>query len=145
MHIQLLSYTHNFLRLRTKQNYTLCIMFLILLNQFERFLFETELKFCSKLTSFCSQTWLLLLVCLGKCFPFEIPKDCCSIQLYINYSNCIEQQSFGISKGKHFPRQTRRSSHVWLRKLVSLEQNFSSVSKRTFQIENYTLHVMLTT
>ena len=23
---------------------------------------ETELKFCSKLTSFCSQTWLLLLV-----------------------------------------------------------------------------------
>ena len=43
-------------------------------------LFETELKFCSKVTSFCSQTWLLLLVCLGKCFPFEKPKDCCSIQ-----------------------------------------------------------------
>ena len=41
-----------------------------------------------------------------------------------------------VSKGKHFPRQTRRSSHVWLQKLVSLEQNFSSVSKRTFQIEN---------
>ena len=41
---------------------------------------ETELKFSSKLTSFCSQTWLLLLVCLGKCFPFEYPKECCSIQ-----------------------------------------------------------------
>ena len=27
---------------------------------------ETELKFSSKLTSFRSQTWLLLLVCLGK-------------------------------------------------------------------------------
>ena len=41
---------------------------------------KTELKFCSKLTSFRSQTWLLLLVCLGKCFPFEYPKECCSIQ-----------------------------------------------------------------
>ena len=30
---------------------------------------ETELKFSSKLTSFCSQTWLLLLVCLGNVFP----------------------------------------------------------------------------
>ena len=40
---------------------------------------ETELKFSSKLTSFHSQTWLLLLVCLGKCFPFEYPKEC-SIQ-----------------------------------------------------------------
>ena len=35
-------------------------------------------------------------------------------------------------------RQTRRSSHVWLQKLVSLEQNFSSVSKRTFQIDSIT-------
>ena len=41
---------------------------------------ETELKFSSKLTSFCSQRWLLLLVCLGKCFPLECPKECCSIQ-----------------------------------------------------------------
>ena len=40
---------------------------------------ETELRFSSKLTSFCSQTWLLLLVCLGKCFPLEYPKECCSI------------------------------------------------------------------
>ena len=40
---------------------------------------ETELKFSSKLTSFCSQTWLLLLICLGKCFPLEYPKECCSI------------------------------------------------------------------
>ena len=45
-------------------------------------LFETELKFCSKVTSFHSQTWLFLLVCLGKCFPFEKPKDCCTIQFY---------------------------------------------------------------
>ena len=52
------------------------------------------------------------------------------------YQNCIEQHSIGYSKGKHFPRQTRRSSHVWLRKLVSLGQNFSSVSERTFQIES---------
>ena len=52
-----------------------------------------------------------------------------------NNLNCIEQQSFGFSKGKHFPRQTRRSSHVWLRKLVTLEQNFNSVSKRTSLIE----------
>ena len=56
-----------------------------LLKQFKhesirKVLFETELKFCSKVTSFRSQTWLLLLVCLGKCFPFEKPKDCCSIQ-----------------------------------------------------------------
>ena len=49
-------------------------------DQSERVLFETELKFCSKVTSFHSQTWLLLLVCLGKCFPFEKPKDCSSIQ-----------------------------------------------------------------
>ena len=40
---------------------------------------ETELKFSSKLTSFCSQTWLFLLVCLGKCFSLEYPKKCCSI------------------------------------------------------------------
>ena len=44
---------------------------------------ETEPKFCSKLTSFCSQTWLLLLVCLGKCFPFEYLKECCSIARYV--------------------------------------------------------------
>ena len=42
-----------------------------------------------------------------------------------------------------FPTQTRRSSHVWLRKLVSLEQNFSSVSKRTFQIHNLLCSVCL--
>ena len=47
---------------------------------FWKVLSETELKFCSKLTSFRSQTWLLLLVCLRKCFPFEYPKECCSIQ-----------------------------------------------------------------
>ena len=41
---------------------------------------ETELKFCSRLTSFRSQTLLLLLVCLGKCYSFEYPKKCCSIQ-----------------------------------------------------------------
>ena len=41
----------------------------------------------------------------------------------------------GYSKVKHFPRQTRRSSHVWLQKLVNLELNFSSVSERTFQID----------
>ena len=63
-------------------------------------------------------------------------------QLYIIMmeicQNCIEQYSFGYSKGKHFPRQTRRSSHVWLQKLVNLEQNFSSVSERTFQIDSIT-------
>ena len=40
---------------------------------------ETQLKFSSKLMSFHSQTWLLLLVCLGKCFSLESPKKCCSI------------------------------------------------------------------
>ena len=40
---------------------------------------ETELKLSSKLTSFCSQTWLLLLVCLGKCFALRYPKKCCSL------------------------------------------------------------------
>ena len=55
-----------------------------------------------------------------------------------NCQNCIEQHSFGYSKGKHFPRQARRSSHVWLRKLVNLELNFSSVSERTFQIDSIT-------
>ena len=42
---------------------------------------------------------------------------------------------FGYSKAKHFPRQTRRSSHVWLQKLVNLELNFSSVSEKTYQID----------
>ena len=40
---------------------------------------ETELKLSSKLTSFCSQTWLLLLVCLGKCIALRYPKKCCSL------------------------------------------------------------------
>ena len=57
-----------------------CIRFLILLlNQFGRFSLKRNMKFSSKLTSFCSQTWLLLLVCLGKCFSLEYPKKCCSI------------------------------------------------------------------
>ena len=50
-----------------------------------------------------------------------------------NYQNYIEQLFFGLSKDKYFPRQTRRSSHVWLRKFVTLEQKISSVSERTFQ------------
>ena len=54
----------------------------IIVDLIRKVLFETELKFCSKVTSFRSQTWLLLLVCLGKCFPFEKPKDCCTIQFY---------------------------------------------------------------
>ena len=41
---------------------------------------ETELKLSSKLTSFCSQTWLLLLVCLGKCFTLRYSQKCCSLQ-----------------------------------------------------------------
>ena len=40
-----------------------------------------------------------------------------------------------IIKAKHFPRQTRRSSHVWLQKLVNLELNLSSVSENSFQIQ----------
>ena len=32
----------------------------------------TELIFISYWTSFCSQTWLLLLVCLGKCFSLQL-------------------------------------------------------------------------
>ena len=43
--------------------------------------------------------------------------------------------SLDILRQKIFPRQTRRSSHVWLQKLVNLELNFSSVSERTFQID----------
>ena len=53
-----------------------------------------------------------------------------------NCQNYKEQHFFGYLKAKHFPRQTRRSSHVWLQKLVNLELNFSSVSERTFQIES---------
>ena len=62
----------------------------------------------------------------------------CSLYKYHYDGNCqnyIEQHFFGYSEEKHFPRQTRRSSHVWLQKLVNLELNFSSVSERTFQID----------
>ena len=62
---------HKFLRVAHEHwlffNKDKSIRFLILLlNQFWKVLSETVLKLSSKLTSFYSQTWLLLLVCLGK-------------------------------------------------------------------------------
>ena len=47
-------------------------------------LYETELNLSSKLTSFCSQTWLLLLVCMGKCLPYDIQRK---IVLYNFFGN----------------------------------------------------------
>ena len=55
-----------------------------------------------------------------------------NIMMEIDKKIYIEQYFFGYSKAKHFPRQTRISSHVWLQKLVNLEFNFSSVSEKTF-------------
>ena len=61
---------------------------------------ETELKICSKLTSFCSQTWLLLLVCLGKCYALRYPKK------------CFEQRA--ITTALHPPRVCKRYVDVTL-------------------------------
>ena len=53
--------------------------------------------------------------------------------IMMSISKIIKKNIFGgYSKAKHFPRQTRRSSHVWLQKLVNLEFNLSSVSEKTF-------------
>ena len=65
---------------------------LILLNNSNMYGFSiTELIFISYWTSFCSQTWLLLLVCLGKCFPynfgiFNILHDIIYAMIYYPYS-----------------------------------------------------------
>ena len=72
--------------LSSRCNPTLCVQTVMIIKKFDehnedilKVLYETELKFCSELTSFCSQTWLLLLVCLGKCFALRYPKNCCSL------------------------------------------------------------------
>ena len=64
-----------------------------------------------QLTSFCSQTWLLLLVCQGKFFPCNLDKK--------------------------FPWQTRRSSHVWLQKLVNWNNLNQFCIRESLQIEKY--------
>ena len=56
------------------------------------------------------------------------------ISLWLMITKIMKNNIFGNFKAKHFPRQTRRSSHVWLRKLVNLRIKFSSVSERTFYI-----------
>ena len=60
-----------------------------------------------------------------------------------NYKkNYIEQLSFGFSKEKHFPRQTRRSSHVWLQTLVTLEPKNTVLFKREpSKLTNYLITV----
>ena len=113
-----------------KEHTGLCIMFLILLlNQFGRFSLKQNWNFVLNWQAFAAKHGCFFWSVWENVFPLNIQRNPME-----TYQNCIEQHSFGYSKGKHFPRQTRRSSHVWLRKLVSLEQNFSSVSERTFQL-----------